>query len=43
MPVNLKPPDPKNLLPVAGVSLGVAEAGILEDWVPACAGTLSRG
>ena len=28
MPVNLKPPDPKNLLPVAGVSLGVAEAGI---------------
>jgi glutamate N-acetyltransferase/amino-acid N-acetyltransferase len=28
MPVNLKPPDPKSLLPVAGVSLGVAEAGI---------------
>jgi len=28
MPVNLKPPDPKNLLPVKGVSLGVAEAGI---------------
>jgi len=28
MPVNLKPPDPKNLLPVAGVSLGVTEAGI---------------
>jgi len=28
MPVNLKPPDPKSLLPVAGVKLGVAEAGI---------------
>ncbi|HSC96330.1 MAG TPA: bifunctional glutamate N-acetyltransferase/amino-acid acetyltransferase ArgJ [Burkholderiales bacterium] len=28
MPVNLKPPDPKSLLPVSGVSLGVAEAGI---------------
>jgi glutamate N-acetyltransferase/amino-acid N-acetyltransferase len=28
MPVNLKPPDPKNLLPVPGVTLGVAEAGI---------------
>ena len=28
MPVNLKPPDPKNLLPVKGVSLGVTEAGI---------------
>jgi glutamate N-acetyltransferase/amino-acid N-acetyltransferase len=28
MPVNLKPPDPKSLLPVDGVSLGVAEAGI---------------
>jgi len=28
MPVNLKPPDPKDLLPVAGVSLGVTEAGI---------------
>jgi glutamate N-acetyltransferase/amino-acid N-acetyltransferase len=28
MPVNLKPPDPKSLLPVAGVSLGVTEAGI---------------
>jgi len=28
MPVNLKPPDPKSLLPVKGVSLGVAEAGI---------------
>ena len=28
MPVNLKPPDPKSLLPVRGVSLGVAEAGI---------------
>ncbi|MBI2295296.1 MAG: bifunctional glutamate N-acetyltransferase/amino-acid acetyltransferase ArgJ [Betaproteobacteria bacterium] len=28
MPVNLKPPDPKSLLPVAGVRLGVAEANI---------------
>jgi glutamate N-acetyltransferase/amino-acid N-acetyltransferase len=28
MPVNLKPPDPKSLLPVTGVSLGVTEAGI---------------
>jgi len=28
MPVNLKPPDPKSLLRVAGVKLGVAEAGI---------------
>jgi glutamate N-acetyltransferase/amino-acid N-acetyltransferase len=28
MPVNLKPPDAKNLLPVAGVTLGVAEANI---------------
>ncbi|MGH8662340.1 MAG: bifunctional glutamate N-acetyltransferase/amino-acid acetyltransferase ArgJ [Burkholderiales bacterium] len=28
MPVNLKAPDPKSLLPVKGVSLGVAEAGI---------------
>jgi glutamate N-acetyltransferase/amino-acid N-acetyltransferase len=28
MPVNLKPPDPERLLPVNGVSLGVAEAGI---------------
>jgi glutamate N-acetyltransferase/amino-acid N-acetyltransferase len=28
MPVNLKPPDPKSLLPVKGVSLGVTEAGI---------------
>ena len=28
MPVNLKPPDPKSLLPVEGVGLGVAEAGI---------------
>ena len=28
MPVNLKTPDPKSLLPVAGVSLGVTEAGI---------------
>jgi len=28
MPVNLKPPDPKDLLPVTGVSLGVTEAGI---------------
>jgi glutamate N-acetyltransferase/amino-acid N-acetyltransferase len=28
MPVNLKPPDPRSLLPVAGVRLGVTEAGI---------------
>ena len=28
MPVNLKPPDPKSLLPVKGVSLGVVEANI---------------
>jgi glutamate N-acetyltransferase/amino-acid N-acetyltransferase len=28
MPVNLKPPHPKSLLPVNGVGLGVAEAGI---------------
>jgi glutamate N-acetyltransferase/amino-acid N-acetyltransferase len=28
MPVNLKPPDPKSLLPVKGISLGVTEAGI---------------
>jgi glutamate N-acetyltransferase/amino-acid N-acetyltransferase len=28
MPVNLKPPDPAALLPVKGLSLGVAEAGI---------------
>ncbi len=28
MPVNLKSPDPKQLLPVKGVSLGVTEAGI---------------
>jgi glutamate N-acetyltransferase/amino-acid N-acetyltransferase len=28
MPVNLKAPDPKSLLPVKGVSLGVAEAEI---------------
>src|SRR5262245_9539776 len=28
MPVNLKPPDPQRLLPVAGVALGVAEANI---------------
>jgi glutamate N-acetyltransferase / amino-acid N-acetyltransferase len=28
MPVNLKPPDPASLLPVTGVSLGVARAGI---------------
>jgi glutamate N-acetyltransferase/amino-acid N-acetyltransferase len=28
MPVNLKPPDPKSLLPVRGVSLGVAQARI---------------
>lgn len=28
MPVNLSPPDPAEILPIAGVSLGVAEAGI---------------
>jgi glutamate N-acetyltransferase/amino-acid N-acetyltransferase len=28
MPVNLKPPDPKQLLPIKGVALGVTEAGI---------------
>ena len=28
MPVNLAPPDPRMLLPVAGVVLGVAQAGI---------------
>jgi glutamate N-acetyltransferase/amino-acid N-acetyltransferase len=28
MPVNLKPPDPRGLLPVNGVRLGTAEAGI---------------
>ena len=28
MPVNLRPPDPKSLLPVAGVMLGVAQAGV---------------
>jgi glutamate N-acetyltransferase/amino-acid N-acetyltransferase len=28
MPVNLTPPDPASLLPVAGVTLGVAKAGI---------------
>jgi glutamate N-acetyltransferase/amino-acid N-acetyltransferase len=28
MPVNLTPPDPKRLLPVKGVGLGVTEAGI---------------
>jgi glutamate N-acetyltransferase/amino-acid N-acetyltransferase len=28
MPVNLKSPDPKQLLPVKGVALGIAEAGI---------------
>lgn len=28
MPVNLKPPKPEQLLPVKGVSLGVAEAGV---------------
>jgi glutamate N-acetyltransferase/amino-acid N-acetyltransferase len=28
MPVNLKPPDPRNLLPVPGVALGVTEAGV---------------
>lgn len=28
MPVNLNPPDPQALLPVAGVQLGIAQAGI---------------
>jgi len=28
MPVNLSAPDPKRLLPVRGVSLGVTQAGI---------------
>ena len=28
MPVNLNPPDPKKLIPVPGVELGIAEAGI---------------
>jgi glutamate N-acetyltransferase / amino-acid N-acetyltransferase len=28
MPVNLTPPKPENLLPVCGVALGVAEAGV---------------
>ncbi len=28
MPVNLNPPDPRTLLPVAGVQLGIAQAGI---------------
>lgn len=28
MPVNLNPPDPKSLLPVAGVRLGIAQAGV---------------
>jgi glutamate N-acetyltransferase/amino-acid N-acetyltransferase len=28
MPVNLLPPDPNKLFPVAGVTLGVAEAGV---------------
>ena len=28
MPVNLNPPDPKNLFPVPGVELGITEAGI---------------
>ena len=28
MPVNLKPPVPAQLLPVAGVALGIAQAGI---------------
>lgn len=28
MPVNLAPPDPRTLIPVAGVELGVAQAGI---------------
>ena len=28
MPVNLDPPDPCSLLPVAGVRLGIAQAGV---------------
>ena len=28
MPVNLNPPDPKSLLPVTGVRLGVTQAGV---------------
>lgn len=28
MPVNLKPPVPADLLPIAGVALGIAQAGI---------------
>ena len=28
MPVNLNPPDPKSLLPVAGVRLGITQAGV---------------
>ncbi|MGE0557099.1 MAG: bifunctional glutamate N-acetyltransferase/amino-acid acetyltransferase ArgJ, partial [Burkholderiales bacterium] len=28
MPVNLNPPDPHSLLPVAGVRLGIAQAGV---------------
>ncbi len=28
MPVNLLPPDPAHLLPISGVRLGTAEAGI---------------
>ena len=28
MPVNLSPPNPAQLYPIAGVRLGVAEAGI---------------
>ncbi len=28
MPVNLSPPDPAKLLPVAGVQLGIAQAGV---------------
>lgn len=28
MPVNLNPPDPRSLLPVAGVQLGITQAGI---------------
>ena len=28
MPVNLNPPDPRTLLPVAGVQLGITQAGI---------------
>lgn len=31
MPVNLKPPDPRALQPVAGVQLGIAQAGIRKN------------